>query len=100
MIHRANSSSVRWGFLRLLLDRDRGADGLVVLVVHDFEVLELEVIDRLLVAVDHQRRVRERLVVELLPHLLDVVRVDVAIATSPDELADLQVRDLGDHVCQ
>ena len=89
MIHRANSSSIRWGYLRLLLDRDRGFDTRVRVVVIDDDVLAHEIIDLLLVTRKDERWVRTRFTCELLLYLVEMVGVDVRITSRPDEVTNL-----------
>src|SRR5262245_1392703 len=70
----------------------------MMLVADDPEVLEGVVEDRRGPTVQRQRRKRERVARELRLHLLAVVVVDVAVAARPDEVADLEVALLREHV--
>ena len=69
---------------------DRCLDGRVSFVACEFEVLEPVLEDRRRTPPDHESRQRQRRAAELQPRLLEVVGVQVAVATGPDELTDLE----------
>src|SRR5690606_5277935 len=79
-------------------DGDRRFDGGVVLVVEDLEVVERVVEDRRGAALDVERGIGVGLARELQLLLLAVVAVDVAVAAGPDDLTDVQVALLREHV--
>lgn len=79
------------------LNRDLCLDGGPGIVVLQGEVLVLEAVDVLHGGIDLHYRQRARLAAQLEFGLLQVVRVKVQVAESVDELAGLQVADLGDH---
>jgi len=70
------------------------------LVAHDREILEAVIEDRVGPAADRQCRQRQRLTRELQPRLLQMVDVEVAVASRPDELAHVEVALLRHHVRQ
>src|SRR5205085_9589280 len=67
-------------------------------VVDELEVAEVVLEDRRWPAPEHEPRKRVRVALELRLDLLAVVVVDVAVATGPDEIADLEVALLREHV--
>ena len=71
-----------------------------MLVVLDLEVLPHEVVDRLYAFANDQPWELADGLPQLLIDLIDVVEVDVCVTSRPDELADLQVAEAGDHVGQ
>src|SRR5215212_492042 len=83
--------------LAVFSDGDGRADVRVRLIVYQLEVLEFVIGDRIGFALDTQARRRVGLARELQTDLLQVVRVDVAIAARPDELARREPALLGDH---
>lgn len=88
------------GLPRLLLYRDVALDGRVRVVVRDHDVFVCVVEDRIWLTVEADRRQWSHFARQLLVNLLQVVEVDVRVATYPDELADLQVALLCNHVSQ
>src|SRR5690554_3514236 len=78
-------------------DGYRGFDVGVGLVVFQGEVVEGEGEQVLYFGVQAHAGQRMRLAAQLQVGLFDVVGVQVAVAAGPDELARLQVADLGDH---
>lgn len=83
--------------LTFVLDGHHTSDCRVVLVVHEFEIFELVVEDRVGCPTDLKLRVRVRHSRELLPHLLFVVAVDVAVTTCPYKITRFEAGLLGDH---
>ena len=80
--------------------RYRRFDGGMVLVIHEFEVFKFVFENRGWFALDLQGRVSKRLAAQLQRDLGLVVAIDVAVATRPDEIADIQPTLLRDHVRQ
>src|SRR5689334_14032735 len=74
-----------------LLDGHRRLDRRMMLVVHDLEVFEGVVKDAGRAAQKIQLRQCQRHARELLVHLLEVIRIQVAIAPGPDEFAGLEL---------
>src|SRR5262245_31116393 len=70
------------------------------LVARNFEILKAVIEDGFRLAFDHKLWRRKRLAAQLQLHLFKVVQVDVTISARPDELADIQVALLSDHVGQ
>ena len=100
MVHRADSEGGVLGRARpwCRSDRHLTLDARVRVVADHLEVLDRVVEDALRLARDLQLRQRPRLSRQLQLDLLEVVRVDVHVTTRPDELADLQIALLCDHV--
>ena len=80
------------------LDCDRRLDGRVWVVALEGEILVLVVEDRRRSAFDDERRIWPWFACRLGGDLFVVIAVDVAIAARPDEVADIQVALLGQHV--
>lgn len=70
------------------------------IVAFDYEVFELVVEDGCGLATNHQLRIGARRARKLHFDLLEVVFVDVAVAACPDEVADVQITLLSNHVRQ
>ena len=66
-------------------------------VIHQGEILVLEVEDGLDLGIDQHLRKGPRLAGELEVNLLEVIGVDMGVACRVDELARLQAADLGYH---
>ena len=75
-------------------------DNWVWLVLGEFKVVHGELVDRGDFALDLHFGPRARLAGKLLANLLDVVRVDVGIAQSVNELARLQIGNMRHHYSQ
>ena len=69
-------------------------------VVDQLEIFELELVDVRYVRVDLEIREGVRVPLQLLLQRFDMVRVDMRIAQSVDELTPLQATDLSEHAGQ
>src|SRR5262245_3135389 len=69
-------------------------------IIGDLEILELVIEDGRWFAFDDQLRRRKRLAADLQSGLFQMIQVDVAISSGPDEFAYIKVALLGDHVSQ
>ena len=69
-------------------------------VVDQLEIFELELVDVRYVRVDLEIREGVRVPLQLLLQRFDMVRVDMRIAQSVDELTSLQATDLSEHAGQ
>ena len=69
-------------------------------VVDQLEIFELELVDVRYVRVDLEIREGVRVPLQLLLQRFDMVRVDMRIAKSVDELTSLQATDLSEHAGQ
>lgn len=58
------------------------------LVIKNFEILIVIVKDTIWPALDRETRQRERLAAQLLVGLLEVIGVQMAVTSRPDEIAD------------
>lgn len=67
-------------------------------VTHDFDVLELELVDVSDVRVEPKHRQGARFACQLETCLVEMVQVEVDVAAVPDEIANLEPRYLRDHV--
>ena len=81
----------------MVLHRDRSTDTRICLVANELEVLDLVAGDSLRLAQDAHRRQRLRGARQLQLGLLEVVEVQVNVATGPDELTRPQVRVLSNY---
>src|SRR5437867_10294806 len=77
--------------------RNRRLDGRMRVVADQLKVIELETVYRSDRALDFHLGQRTRFAAELLLHLVEMVRVDVQVAESVDEIARLQSRNVCDH---
>src|SRR5262249_56446319 len=82
-----------------LYSHGRG-DGWMSLIIRDLEIIEPVIEDGLWSAFDDQLRQWIRLAAELQLHLIQVIQVDVAISPSPDEIANVEIALLCDHMSQ
>src|SRR6185295_5339800 len=73
-------------------------DRRVVLVVHELKIIERVVENAGRTAHEVELRQRERYARQLLVYLLQMVRIEMAIATGPHEVADLEIALLREHV--
>ncbi len=81
-----------WGLMWMgVLHRDRSTDTRICLVANELEVLDLVAGDSLRLAQDAHRRQRLRRACQLQLGLVEVVAVQVDVATGPDELTRTQV---------
>lgn len=94
-VHRADSFGM--GCTLRVSDRDGTPDGRVVLIALDHDVLVRVAIDGIGLTGEPQHRVRVRCARQLLCYLLDVVVIDVHVATRPDEVAQFQATLVRDH---
>ena len=78
-------------------DSDGRLDSRMMFVTHEFEILVLVVEDRRRSAFDLHLRIGVRRTRELRLHLLEMVAVDVAITSGPDEIAEFQIALLRHH---
>src|SRR5687768_12464311 len=69
-------------------------------IVGNLEILEPVLVDRRGATKNSQLGQRLRLAGQLLPRLLEMVRVEMAIAAGPDERSRLEIALLGQHVGQ
>src|SRR5262245_30630537 len=86
--------------MRVRSHRHRRGDVRVSLIIGDLEILELVIEDGDRFAIDNQLRRRKGLAAELQPDLFQMVQVDVAISSGPDEFAYIKIALLGDHMSQ
>ena len=69
----------------------------VVVVIPNFDVLEIEVVNGFHRGVELECGKLEGLPGDLQPRLLEVVEIEVAISPGPDELPRFEVADLRNH---
>src|SRR5690349_3647539 len=72
----------------------------MMLVIHDLKILELVLEHGWRAAREQQLRQRERNARELLVDLFEMVRIEMAVAARPDELAHVEITLLRDHVSE
>ena len=89
-----------WGARPHLLDRNRRLDRRMRVVTCDYEVVKLVVKQGFRTTFEVKSRQRFGVALEQLFNLGEVILVDVHITTGPDELTDLQVTLLCQHVGQ
>src|SRR4051812_29950725 len=70
-------------------NRHRGLDPRMRVIVDDRDVVE-RVVEYRITRCENEFRVRPGIAAQLQRHLLDVVVVDVAVPSGPDELADVE----------
>src|SRR5690606_20915835 len=80
------------------LHRYRGLDVRMVLVTHDLEVFEFVVEEGVGTSPDVQLRIRKRGARQLKFDLVEMIGVQVAVASGPDEVADFKITLLRHHV--
>jgi len=68
------------------------------LIIHDFEILELVLEQRIGLALDHKPWKRIRSAAQLEVRLLNMVEIQVRIAAGPDKVARFEIALLRDHV--
>src|SRR5688572_6978411 len=80
------------------LHRHRRSNMRMALITGDFEILVPKIVDFPDVAPDDQPRRFQRLALELLARLLDVIEIEVSIAESVDEFARLVTRHMRNNI--
>ena len=68
-------------------------------VINDFKIIELIFEDRGRLAFDKQFRHLPRFTLELFLHPINLIQVDVAVASRPNKIARLQITLLRNQVC-
>src|SRR5262245_60495247 len=86
--------------MRVRSHRHLRGDVRVSLIIGDLEILELVIGDGLRFPIDNQLRRRKRLAAELQSGLFQMIQVDVAISSGPDEFAYVKIALLGNHMSQ
>ena len=89
-----------WGARPHLLNGHRCFDRRVRIIACDDEIVELVIEQTLRTTLEVKLRQRLRIALQQLLNLLKVVGVDVDVTACPNELADLQVTLLRQHVYQ
>src|SRR6185295_4799206 len=84
--------------IRPVSNSHRRLDCRVMLVIHDLKVFEVVVENRRRPAREIQLRQCERHARQLLVHLLQVIHIEMTVATRPDELARFEIALLRHHV--
>ena len=86
--------------MRLSLDRDGCLDRRMRVIFQQGKVFELEVLDLFDRRIQPHPRQLPTFASQLFTGLLDVVRIEMKITESVDEIAGFQIADLRHHHCQ
>lgn len=82
------------------LDCDSSLDTRMGFIAENLEILELVIEQRGWLSAQGKSRQRQRRPGKLLSRLFEVIEIKVTVAASPDEITDIEVRLLRDHVRQ
>ena len=82
------------------LDGDCGANMRMAFVIQNFEVLEAIVENTIRAPLYRESRQRQRRALQLFARLVQMIEIQVAVATAPDEIADIQICLLGEHMSE